>query len=986
MAEAVRNLGSRRVGIALVLLGLSVAGAVWGTRRYRESAERSAAWAALGRDDFATARPLLERLAARDPGSADLHYALGLSALALGDRPAAVAAWSRVPLESKAYGGRTALLLAREALTDHRYGAAEPLLERAATEPGAIGVEAIQSLALIRKLQGRLGEVHRLFVERFDRMPDPVATLRELWDLDHAPYPLASLRQALAGAGVGTSNDPGLEVARAHRELREGQAQAAARRLDAILARPDPGSTSHAAWLRARIEVAQALADPTTARTLLERIDPQAFTPAERAELLAWFARQAGDPTAERQALHERAALHPGSTTVLERLGELELRAGEAGAAAGRRAAKATLDALGEAYRDRLFFDPEPLAHAAELADRARQLGRLDEARLLFGIALKRQPGDEASRDALLGLDTPGSEATQALARLTPEAFANRLGTLISAAKPPPRGAEMPTRVVRFADQAERRGLRFRYDPGRQTGRRLPETMGGGVALLDFDGDGWLDVFVVQGGSFPPDPAQPSSGDRLFRNRGDGTFEDVTERSGLAAFPRGYGMGVTTGDVDGDGHPDLFVTRWRSYALYRNRGDGTFEDLTAAWGLGGARDWPSSAALADLDDDGDLDLYVCHYLVWSESAPQGDRPGRASDTSRYNNPLNYRAEPDHLFRNDGGRFTDVTAESGIVDRDGRGLGVVVADLDLDGKLDLYVANDLTANFLYRNLGKLQFEEVAASAGVAGNAEGGYQGSMGVACDDLDADGLPDLAVTNFDGDSMAFYRGLAPGVFADQAAQVGLKSPTRYLVGWGVAFLDADNDGRLDLIATNGHLDDPGRGMAYAMPTQLFLGTPDGRLTDVTTSAGPDLGRPRVGRGLAAGDLDHDGRVDVLLLSHDTPLVLLRNQPAADAGPTQASLTLELQAAPGRPDPVGAWVRVVTEAGPQVRLRTAGGSYQSAGSPRLHFGLGPASRATTVEIHWPDRQVQTLEDLPAGGYRIRRGEPAPTPLPSPRGD
>ena len=314
--------------------------------------------------------------------------------------------------------------------------------------------------------------------------------------------------------------------------------------------------------------------------------------------------------------------------------------------------------------------------------------------------------------------------------------------------------------------------------------------MGGGVGLIDYDGDGWLDVYAVQGGRLPDEPEPPASPqrDRLFRNRGDGTFEDVTAASGLSAMPGGYGHGVTVGDIDNDGHADLFVTRWRSYALYRNRGDGTFEDATGSWGLGGSRDWPTSSALADLDGDGDLDLYVCHYSTWNPQSPpcaHATKPGAYS----YCGPLSFAAMPDHVFRNEGGRFVDVSEQSGVraADREGRGLGVLAAHLDDDDRIDLFVANDRTANFLFRNRGDLRFEETGAESGVASNAEGNYLAGMGVACGDLDGDGLLDLAVTNFYGESTIFYQNLGAGQFVDRTSAVGLAAPSRYLLGFGVA-------------------------------------------------------------------------------------------------------------------------------------------------------------------------------------------------------
>ena len=343
-----------------------------------------------------------------------------------------------------------------------------------------------------------------------------------------------------------------------------------------------------------------------------------------------------------------------------------------------------------------------------------------------------------------------------------------------------PEWGAPPIGRISFTDDAEAAGLRFVYDNAETIFHQLPEPFGGGLALLDFDGDGWLDVYCVQGGPFTPasklEATSPNSGDQLFHNRGDGHFDNVTDASGIGRFPRGHGHGVAVGDIDGDGHPDLFVTRWRSYALYRNKGDGTFEDITTKAGLGGDRDWPTSAALADFDGDGDLDLYVCHYALWDLENPRLCRNAANSEYMNCN-PLDSESLPDHMFRNDAGRFVDVTAEAGIVDRGGRGLGVVAADLDQDGRVDVFVANDSSANFLFRNLGGMRFEEVGHSAGVAGNASGAYQAGMGVAAGDLDGDGLIDLAVTNFYGESTTFYRNLGGGNFTDATASWAWRWP-----------------------------------------------------------------------------------------------------------------------------------------------------------------------------------------------------------------
>jgi len=432
---------------------------------------------------------------------------------------------------------------------------------------------------------------------------------------------------------------------------------------------------------------------------------------------------------------------------------------------------------------------------------------------------------------------------------------------------------------------------------------------------------------------------------------------------------------VTVGDVDDDGHPDLFVTRWRRYALYRNRGDGTFEDVTEPFGLGGDRDWPTSAALADLDGDGDLDLYVGHYLAWD-----AEHPSPCWDEKRRRNsycaPQHFPALPDHLFRNDGGRFVDVSAEAGIVDRDGRALGVLASDLDGDGKIDLYVANDQSANFLFRNKGGLRFEDVGESAGVASSGDGTYQASMGIACGDTDGDGRPDLAVTNFFNEYTTLYQNRGGGVFTDTSVAAGLAIPTRTRLGFGVAFLDANNDGLLDLATANGHVDDFRPEIPYQMPAQMLLGVPGGKFVDAAVVAGPPWQVARVARGLAVGDLDNDGRPDLLICSLDKPLAYFHNRTAGGHW-----LTFRLEGTRSHRDAVGA--RVVVTAGGRRRhaWRVGGGSYQSASDARLHFGLGSDGRAEQVEVTWPSGRVDRYGPLTADtGYLLREGAPAPEPL------
>ena len=532
------------------------------------------------------------------------------------------------------------------------------------------------------------------------------------------------------------------------------------------------------------------------------------------------------------------------------------------------------------------------------------------------------------------------------------------------------------THVIAFEDVAPKVGLEFTQRSGRSNRRQLPETMSGGVALLDYDRDGWLDVYAVQGGRFPLGHEAGGSGDHLFHNRGDGTFEDATRSAGLSGRARSYGHGVAVGDFDNDGFPDLFLTRWRSYALYRNRRDGTFQDVTEQVGLGGDRDWPTSAAWADLDNDGDLDLYVCHYVVWDDRNPKICRHP-SFPTPIYCPPHSLKSRPDHVFRNDKYKFTDITADSGVLDRDGRGLGVVAAHLDEDDLIDLYVANDATANFLFRNLGNLHFEDRALAAGAASSADGTFLAGMGVSCGDVDRDGRFDLAVTNFFSESTSLYKNLGEGAFTDVTHLVGIAQASRDRLGFGIAFLDYNCDGILDIATANGHVNDLRPGAPYPMRPQLLAGTSEGLYIDVTGQAGQAWLVPRVGRGLATGDIDNDGRIDLLMVAQNEKMAVLKNRTSGGH-----FLTLRLEGTSSNHDAVGARLKIRAGGREQYFQRFGGGSYQSSSDPRIHVGLGASRRADLVEIRWPSGRIDRHVGLRADrGYHLREGDPDSSVLP-----
>jgi tetratricopeptide (TPR) repeat protein len=930
------------------------------------------------------ARRRLTALAARSGAlGGAAHYLLGVCE-ALGGRPdAALRAFARLP-EGYAFDAVGAYHEAKANLSQGRLRAAERRLEWALAQDGPGRDRVRDLLSHIYQIEVRFDDVKPLLRASLAAASDPIRDLKELSNFDVEGLPYDGLKATLEKAGQLAPTDDRVWLGKARLAIEDGRWDDA----ENWLRRCRDAGADAPVW-RAWLDWARGSGRPDEAIEAARHLGsgPGQLEPGERLALSAWLNQQRGDPSGEAQALEEWLRIEPAATPALERLAELAHRSGQPGRVTELRHRKAEVERAREAYRLRLWHHelPRTAAERSELARQAEAAGRRHEARALYAWALQADPADSGAQAGLARLDRADADCRLALsADAEPWPDPGAVARLAPASRGTGHVGELA-----FTDDAESVGLRFVYDNPETPIHQMPEIFGGGLALLDYNGDGWLDVYCVQGGPFATSPgtafqavgaddgrdARATSGDRLFHNRGNGTFEDVTDRSGIGRFPRGHGHGVAVGDVDGDGHSDLFVTRWRSYALYRNKGDGTFEDMTTRAGLGGDRDWPTSAALVDLDGDGDLDLYVCHYAAWDVDNP---RICRDPNTRAYRNcnPLDTEALPDHLFRNDGGRFVEVTEAARINDRNGRGLGVVAADLDDDGRMDLFVANDASANFLFRNLGGMRFEEVGHEAGVAGNASGGYQAGMGVAAGDLDGDGLIDLAVTNFYGESTTFYRKLGSGAFTDATAAVGLAVASRRLLGFGVGLLDADNDGLLDLASANGHVNDLRPNYPYQMPAQLLVGGADGRLADVSDRAGAPWQVPRMGRGLAVGDLDNDGREDVLILSHNQPLAYLHNR--TEGGHW---LTLRLEGRKSNRDAVGAKVAIIAGGRRRLAWRVGGGSYQSACDPRIHFGLGTADRIEAVEVTWPSGRVDRYLGLQLNsGYLFREGEHEPRPL------
>jgi hypothetical protein len=541
-----------------------------------------------------------------------------------------------------------------------------------------------------------------------------------------------------------------------------------------------------------------------------------------------------------------------------------------------------------------------------------------------------------------------------------------------------------------LTDEAAATGLDFRHWNGMSGALYSAEIMAPGAGFVDYDGDGDLDVFLVQGdilgpgktwadATFPPPPGAPRT-HRLYRNdlaeTGRLAFTDVTARAGITL--EGYGMGVATGDYDNDGDPDLYVTGFRRNHLLRNDGDGTFTDVTAAAGAGDPR-WSVSAAFVDFDRDGWLDLYVGNYV---EQDLARHEPCRSRNSARdYCTPLVYPPLPDRLLRNRGdGTFEDVTAAAGLAGATGTGLGVVAADLTGDGWPDLYVANDAMANHLWVNQGDGTFVDDAYLAGAAVNMEGAAEASMGVDAADFDGDGDEDLFMTHLQGETNTLYVNDGTGWFEDRTLATGLAAPSRPYTAFGTAWIDIDNDGWLDLYTANGDItfiralmeaDDP---FPLHQPNQLFRNRGDGTFEDVSDRAGAVMALSEVSRGAAFGDVDNDGDMDILVANNNAPVRLLINRlGSGEAG--GAWLGLRLVDRRGL-EAVGARVELLREGRPALwrRARTDG-SYASANDPRVLIGLGADDGPQRVRVHWPDGTVEAFDGLTPGAYAtLRQGE------------
>jgi len=509
-------------------------------------------------------------------------------------------------------------------------------------------------------------------------------------------------------------------------------------------------------------------------------------------------------------------------------------------------------------------------------------------------------------------------------------------------------------------------GIAWKHVNGRSPSYYLPETTGAGCAFLDYDNDGWMDIYLVNSGRCDFFDPKPPLRNALYRNNRNGTFTDVTEKAGVSGG--GYGMGVAVGDYDGDGYPDLFLTQYGQSILYHNNGDGIFTNVTKKAGLS-VVGWASSAVWFDYDNDGKLDLFVCRFVDFDKS--KNRLCGNEQTGERfYCVPRVYHPTGSWLFHNNGdGTFTDVSQESGIAKALGKAWGVVATDINNDGLMDLFVANDTVQNFLFLNRGHGKFEEIGLEAGVAFSQDGRARSGMGVDSADFDQDGWQDLFLTNVDEEMYSIYRNLHNRSFDDLAGPMGIGRTTRLMSGWGVKFFDFDNDGNVDLFIANGHPDDKievhSNRVRYKEPLLLFRNTGKA-LENVSASAGAVFSESFAARGLAVGDFNNDGAVDVLVAVNDGVPVLLQNVAAQG----NHWLGVRLLGKEANHDAIGA--RIQWQAGDlkRSRLKTGGGSFLSSHDPREVLGIGSRTKIDKLEIRWPQPsgRVETFTDLPIDRY------------------
>ncbi len=965
----------------LVLIGLlSSLAAAWLLRGPSESAKLATARARLAAGDYAAAAAEADRLLAADPDSPPALLIAGEAAMRQGRMDAAVAYLDRVP-ETDDGWGPAQFSIGDIRLHEGRLSDAEARFRKVrARKPQ--NVEVANRLALILGIEGRRWESAPYLCEQVqaDRFtPQILLLLGNLEQIVELPAEIKNYR-AKAPDDVA----PLLGLARI--ALMEGDDAEAERLLrDVIAARPD--------LIEAHAQLGHLLLDRPEAEYLAWEV---ALPPAAKEHPEIWVVRglraaRHEHPEVAARCFWEAVRRHPNHQAANYQLGQTLAALGRKEAAAFFLKRAETLQIVNRDLQ-LIYDDPQRADLMEQVSRRMDALGRHWEAWAWYRTAL-----------GTLGDDPQAAASRQQLEILHSKLLAERpprtifrpdadTATLLASYPLPsnavpatarPASADAAGAGIAFADRAAAAGIDFAYfaslDPS-TPGMRMLEFTGGGVGVLDYDADGWPDLHFPQGRPWTPADAAKRDGpppeDRLYRNRRGVRFDDVTRFAGLPD-PTGYGQGVTVGDFDGDGFDDLYVANNGPNRLYRNNGDGTFANVTAEAGAAGD-DWTTSCVLTDLNADGLPDLYAVNY-VSGDLTRVCQKDGRPTACS----PVNFDPAQDRVWVNRGdGRFEDQTATAGIVVPDGKGLGILAADFDGDGRLNLFVANDTVANSYFVNRsapnGSLAFDEQALLAGLAFDRDGKAQACMGVAAGDADDDGRLDLFVTNFFNESNTLFVRQPDGSFLDETRPSGLREPSYRMLGFGTQFLDADLDGRRDLVVTNGDVDDFGNGRLFHMPPQFFRNLGRGKFAEVPPAdLGPFFLGKHLGRGLARLDWNRDGRDDFAVSHLDTPAALVTNETAAGG-----SLAIRLRGVSGSRDAIGTTVTVSAGNESWSQQLVAGDGYEASNQRQLVFGLGPKNAADRVSVRWPGGREQSFGPLAAGKeWLLIEGRDAALPLP-----
>ncbi|HWZ82493.1 MAG TPA: CRTAC1 family protein [Terriglobales bacterium] len=516
--------------------------------------------------------------------------------------------------------------------------------------------------------------------------------------------------------------------------------------------------------------------------------------------------------------------------------------------------------------------------------------------------------------------------------------------------------------TITFRDITTQAGIRFTHNNGAFGKKWLPETMGPGCAFIDYDNDGYPDILIINGKDWAGHQKSGATTPKLYHNNHDGTFTDVTAKSGLGVSM--FGLGVAVGDYDNDGFDDIFITALGQSHLFHNNGNGTFKDITAAAGMMGPSEFSTSAAWVDYDRDGKLDLVVSNYVQWSE---QGDLYCTLDGAHKsYCTPESYKGTSARLWHNLGnGKFEDATQKAGFYDPTSKSLGIAILDYNDDGWPDILIANDTQPNKLYLNKKNGTFEERAVSAGVAFSEDGIARAGMGVDAADYDRSGHASLIITNFSNQMLSLYHNEGNGLFVDEAPRSDVGRATLVTLGFGCFFFDYDNDGWPDILIADGHIEDQiervQKRVSYAEPPHLFRNLGNGKFEETTTKVGPAFAAPKVARGAAYADINNDGALDILLTTNAGPVHLYRSE-----GGTNQSLRVKLVGTKSNRDGIGAVVRVVSGGDKQMQMMKSGSSYLSQSELVLTFGLGSKTKADTIEVQWPSGQVDKLSNINGG--------------------